>query len=538
MSEARTKARWRKRRIIYNNDGDDAVYARSELAHDHDVAESLAVRTSGELIDDFLDARSTPLIGSQVDSNWYASCMAGLYFSHRTKLGGFYGKEMPLELVEQYGRDTLQIQTDFSHEHGMEAFWSLRMNDGHDSYPPGARRWDYGLAPFKRDHPEFLMGEPDGSESGPWTTLDYSFPEVRDHVFSIIEEVACNYDVEGMEMDFLRSYPYFRSTRTMRPVEPEHLEMMTDLMRRVRHLADEVEAQRGRPLLLAARTPFSASDARFVGLDLERWLEEGLLDLLIPGGASESCMTESFAEIVALGHGHDVPVYPCIDWAFWSHWAFLGLSNGEHRDPADWLETLYGGQPDRLGKPSYIPTLNEWEGTRAAWRAAATNVFNAGADGLYIFNPALGEPEVWREIGELETMAGKDKLYGIDHFNGESSFEKVTEVVVQPGERLDLHFQVGENLSSNPISELRFRVHLWDLMAGDKLNVKLNGDELDGLVPGDPPQAESSSHWLECGVQPEQVRRGENQVEVLIDGRDESAKAPLMLDCVQLAVWY
>ena len=92
--------------------------------------------------------------------------------------------------------------------------------------------------------------------------------------------------------------------------------MMSDLVRRVRNLADEVGEQRGRPLLLAARTPFNAADARFIGVDLEQWLEEDLLDLLIPGGGSESSMSESFADIIGLGHRHHVPVYPCLDWAF------------------------------------------------------------------------------------------------------------------------------------------------------------------------------------------------------------------------------
>ena len=99
MNEARKQARWRKRRIIYNNDGDDAVFVRTGAELEHDSAEGLTVRTEGELIDDFLNARNTPLIGSQVDSNWYCSCMAGLTFSHQTKLGGFYGKEMPLERI-------------------------------------------------------------------------------------------------------------------------------------------------------------------------------------------------------------------------------------------------------------------------------------------------------------------------------------------------------------------------------------------------------------------------------------------------------
>jgi hypothetical protein len=536
MNEARKKARWRKRRIIYNNDGDDAVCARTGQEFEHDSAEGLTVRTEGELIDDFLNARNTPLIGSQVDSNWYCSCMAGLTFSHQTKLGGFYDQDMPPELIEKYGRDTLQIHTDFSHQHDMEVFWSLRMNDVHDATPPGLRRWNYGLAAFKRDHPEFLMGTPDDSEHAAWTSLDYSFPEVRDHVFSIIEEVAHNYDVDGVEMDFFRHYPYFRPTREMLPVEPQHLEMMTDLMRRVRKLADEVGTQRGRPLLLAARTPFNTADSRFIGVDLGRWLEEDLLDLLIPGGGSESSMSESFAEIVALGHRHDVPVYPCIDWAFWDYWTFLGHSRGRHRTRREWLETLYGGQPERLGKPSYIPVLNEWEGTRAAWRGAAMNLFNAGADGLYIFNPGLGKPEVWREIGDPEIMEGKDKLFGIDVFGGDSSFEHVPEVEIPREDSLGLHFQVGEDPNSNGISELRFRLHLWDVRAGE-IQVKLNGATLDDLALGEE-QHGSASLWLECQLKPEQVRMGENQVELLLQRRDEAAQTPATVDGVQLSMRY
>ena len=114
MGEKRRAARWRKRRIIYNNDGDNVIEARTGLKHDHDVAEALMIRKTGELLDDFLNARSTPLKGSQVDSNWYASCMAGLTFSHQTKLGGFIGKGIPQELVDKCGRDSLQVQVDFS----------------------------------------------------------------------------------------------------------------------------------------------------------------------------------------------------------------------------------------------------------------------------------------------------------------------------------------------------------------------------------------------------------------------------------------
>ncbi len=553
----RKAARWRKRRIIYNNDGDDVVEVRTGPHHRHDVEESLTTRSGGELIDDFLSTRSTPLVGSQVDSNWYSSCMAGLTFSHHTKLGGFYGKGIPQELVDKYGRDSLQIQVDFSHQNGMEAFWSLRMNDVHDSYPMGSRRWTYGLAPFKRDHPEYMMGEAEDWEKYPdsrkryWSALDFSFSEVREHYFSLIEEVAQNYDVEGIELDFLRAYPYFPPTMDMLPVKQQHLEMMTDLVRRVRNVANEVGQQRGRPLLLAARTPFKVEDARFIGLDLEKWLTEDLIDLLIPGGSAESEMTESYRQIVDLGHKYDVPVYPCISWGFWGHWAFLDLGAEEHRTSESWMKTLSRGQPGANKSTSRLVALNSWEGAPAAWRGAAMNLFNAGADGIYLFNPALAGPDgpdAWRGIGDPETMAGKDKIYGVDRFGGDSSFhygqgghwrKGVRELELKEGETVSVHFQVGEDVKSGNGSKLRFRLHVWDLANKDDLGVKLNNEPLDDLRPDAPaqiPSAGQSGQWLECRLDPAKVNRGENKVELVVRGRDGSMQTPPVLDAVQLHV--
>ena len=62
MNQARRDARWRKRRIIYNNDGDDVIQARTP----QETAQGLAERESGELIDDFVDEvgqrRGRPLL--------------------------------------------------------------------------------------------------------------------------------------------------------------------------------------------------------------------------------------------------------------------------------------------------------------------------------------------------------------------------------------------------------------------------------------------------------------------------------------------
>ena len=171
----------------------------------------------------------------------------------------------------------------------------------------------------------------------------------------------------------------------------------------------------------------------------------------------------------------------------------------------------------------------------ATWRAAATNLFNAGADGIYTFNGFFASPQVWREIGDPETMANKDKIFGVENFGGGSSFDQIREVALQPDAPFHAHFQVGEDLGPGTTAELRFRLHLWDIVEDDGIQVKLNDAVVEDLTPDAPLQAEPAGYWLECILQPEQVRRGENEVEVLLQRRGETAAA---MDGIQLSVRY
>jgi hypothetical protein len=541
MDAQRRAARWRTRRIIYNNDGDDV----REPQNHREYPWQFLNRSGGELREDFLDARSKPLLGTQVDSLWYSTCYNGLTFSHRTQLGDFLGTGVSQELVDVYGRDNLQIQTDYCHENGLESFWSLRMNDAHDSMPEGKRSAFHALAPFKRDHPHCMMGQPEDFEKCPspksqWTTLDFTFPEVREHVFMLVEEVCQGYDVDGVELDFYRAPIFFPPTMDGLPVDPQHVDMMTDLVRRIRIAVDEAGKQRGRPLLLAARVPLSVEDARFIGLDLSTWLAEDLVDLLVAGDDPNPTMIESFEGIVDLGHDHDVPVYPCIPWLFWHYWAFLDLAAHEHRTRDSWVQTLYYGDPKDVHKPCYIDVWNSWDGTAASLRGAATNLWNAGADGIYVFNAFCGpRVDAWQELGDPESMVNQDKVYGVDRFASEpGSHEAVRVVELGQGETVKASFQVGEDLTSGKIPRLRFRLHLWDVGADDEISVKLNDEPLDDLQTAGPTNTATGSQWLECQLDPSQVERGENRVEVSVTQRDASMQTPLLVDAVQLHVHY
>ena len=165
------------------------------------------------------------------------------------------------------------------------------------------------------------------------------------------------------------------------------------------------------------------------------------------------------------------------------------------------------------------------------------NLWNADPDGIYLFNGFHGAPiDVYREIGDLDTMANEDKIFGVDRFEGDSSFSDGREVELPQGEPVRTEFQVGEDIDSGAASELLFRLHFWDAAPKDEISVKLNHQSLDGLKPAGPEQ-ESDGQWLECLlVDPTQVARGHNKVELTVEKRDESMQTPLILDGVQLRV--
>ena len=111
------------------------------------------------------------------------------------------------------------------------------------------------------------------------------------------------------------------------------------------------------------------------------------------------------------------------------------------------------------------------------------------------------------------------------------------EVELPQGEPVTTEFQVGENIASGGASELLFRLHFWDSAPNDDISVNLNDRPLDRLEPAGPGK-EAGGQWLECRLDPEQVARGSNEIELTVGKRDETMPTPLILDGVQLRVQY
>lgn len=360
----RTQAANRPRHVIFNNDGNEPVrYAREA------TAEAL------------LGPRTAGLVGSRVNAIFYCTWSSGFsLFTHFTKVGqvftyreGYFAENRMADFVAR-GVDPLRVMTDFGRQHGIEVFWSLRVNDTHDasSAPYGAPLFQANR--FKVAHPEYLMGSATARPKvGSWSAVDFSHAEVRDLTFRFCEEVCREYDVAGIELDFFRHLYLFKSSSRGEACTPAELAQLTDLMRRIRTMTEQVGRERRRPFLVAVRVPDSVAYARHVGIDLERWLSEGLVDLLVVGGYVQLNPWETS---VALARRHGVKIYPSLD-------------ESRVRDDAS----------------------RELRMTNTATRGRVRNAWAAGVDGIYFFNRFNPADPAWRESADPQRTSRLDRDY-------------------------------------------------------------------------------------------------------------------------------
>ncbi len=355
----RAKLAARPHRVIFDNDGMDAQF--------------LSTHTPDAL----LDVRTRPLLKTGVTTVFYCSRSSPLgVFTHDTRVGevftsrvGRYHKNAAADFLAQ-GTDPLRIVADFCRGRGLEVFWTLRMNDCHDL----VHRPDHPYPAFsklKAAHLDWLMGRWDKRPPfGAWSAFDYARPEVRQLAVDCVAEVCRRYDVDGVHLDFFRHLNYFRDVCWGGRATAEELDLMTDVVRRIRRVTEQEGARRGRPILLAARVPDSLEYCRGIGLDVERWLKEGLLDLLIVG----EWRFNPWERSVALGHRYGVQV-------------IAGLSEARVRGE----------------RPPYRRQSD------ASYRGRAAAAWAAGCDGLYLFNLYDARREFLSQVQDPQRLRGLEQ---------------------------------------------------------------------------------------------------------------------------------
>ena len=479
----RARLAGKPRRLIMNNDGCDCLYFPRNLE---------------ATPENFLKLRTTNLAGSQVDSIAYCSISSGFgQFTHDTKAGAVlehspsdFGiapdkRNIARELIDR-GSDVLDVIETFCAANEVEFIWSMRMNDTHDVAHTSAK--PYFLFPkLKEAHPEWLVGdEVKKTPYGRWTSVNYALPEVRELAFRYLEEVCMNYDVDGVELDYFRHLCYFPSVANGGRASDGECAMVTDLMRRIRRMTEQVGLRRGRPILVSIRTPDSPELCRDMGLDIEQWMKEGLIDMYIPSGYFR---LHDWTRSVALSRKHGVKAVPCLTDA---------RVSGETRFR-------------RMALESY--------------RARAVNAWAAGADGLQLFNQFDPNSPVWRELGDPRALRFRDKLYFVTYTDGTANRwladgeRHRTRPLLSP--RYPMTLRVGRAGAATMVVNEDFaaaraagyrvdaslHIDLPDLAEAGLLEVSLNGKAL--------PEGRRAEGWIDFNVGDE-LRKGRNEIAVAL----------------------
>ena len=508
--------RSRQRRIIINDDG------------------WVEVPSGERTLENCLNQLFMGTVGTQVDS--YFLCVgitdeaAAVTHPDELQVGSsqnlwFPHRKLP-ESVDQLTRGYLRATRDA----GMEIFASFRMNDCHDSNAVQEGGWPGVTYPLKVQRPDLLLGENLQGSNYPhlfegestkgltgyplesvmswfFCGFDWAKDEVRQHFLDFILGYCRQYDYDGVELDYVRHPMFFRFGE-----ERQNLDTMTDFVRQVRQGLDAIGQERGKPYLLAARVLFLPEQSHRAGLDVERWLAEGLLDLLVISGG-KTPYSPRLKEYIDMAHRYGVPAYPVIS----------DISPG-----------MEGREPTQV-------------------RAMASDFWALGADGVYIFNyfgvaEGSEQQKYLQQLGDPDTLRGLDKRYQAD--TGFCWFPYAYEAV-PPQFPIGLIYgtpiemvvgdDVQEAARQRLLAEMRLQVRVSNVDEGEGIQIVIN----DTPVPQTNIQR-AAPDAFEARVEAPPLRRGINQVVVLpgpgavarVQNREGTAPLPATVDRVELAVDY
>lgn len=414
----------------------------------------------------------------------------------------------------EVGFDPFHALIERLHEVGKQAFLKIRLNDAHVNY-----FWfDLGgsrarATRFQLSHPEYMLGYRDQNRApGPPCSLvmDFARQEVRAQRLAVIEEIGQRYDLDGLELNFCRTLHLFKEGEV-----EEGRELMTGFMRQVKAALDRIGRQRGRPIKVIARfhvrhqLPNADPMEYEEGVDILRWMQEGLVDLAVP-----------VVPVGSVEGGYYVQQYiqaargtPCE--------VFVGIRNANHDD---------------MG---YGPI------TREVLRAALCSYARTGADGVYVWWPRI-DPEhanwgMLREGRDPAAMARGDKHYIVS---------RTLPLALQLGQNKVL-FEVADDLAAaaaeDALEEVRLRLRILHLGTGDKLHFALNGRPLppEALIPPAYPSIQYVFGCLTLRLAGDPLPvQGENELTIAVRARDPEAAArrkdcrDLLLDNLEVLIRY
>ena len=281
--------------VVFNDDADLAF-----VVPDRAKSEELLRANVGALAD-------TP-----VKTFVYCVGMGGDLLYYNTRVASRVGwrkapDETPGSLMEKRmenarvclaaGADAVRTAGEAAKRLGLRFIPSLRMNDAHfmanpDQHSMTSEFW------FKHRAEFTIKDSPLALQPAYGNLLDFTHAAVRQlRLDTVLEVLERNHDlVDGFELDFNRFQVFFPKGRAATGAP-----LITELVRRVRARLDELALTEKRPMYLFVRVPPGVDDCTTAGLEIERWMNEGLVDLVSPAQIMTLAGDMPIAELVAPG---------------------------------------------------------------------------------------------------------------------------------------------------------------------------------------------------------------------------------------------
>ena len=375
------------------------------------------------------------------------------------------------EELKELGTDALQEVIKFGHAHNQEVFFGFRVNDTHDChYRPENDCKFFNEWKRARRHYLFCEDHTQNMVHGSWSCVDFAHPEVRRKQIDMVQAVVDKYDIDGIEFDFSRYLPKFKRVAAGDEANQTERDQLTGMFREIRRVVDRKGRERGRPILISMQLPDSVGYCRANGIDLEVWLEEGLLDIM---ALPDSFRLNTYADGAALAHKYGRLYYAQLGYP----WPF----EREER----------GTSMSRLQAPSYY--------------ARALAALESGADGLLYAN--ITEPGGVRNLmkSDVEWLKKQDKRYfitdiGWDNIEGALAsgerYNNLPQIMwrprprfITPGVAQEFILEIGDDLealaAAGKYPEVTALVDLASGHMGGKLSIASNGLEWPRVATGE-----------------------------------------------------
>ena len=517
-----------KYQLIYNWDGNPHAYSAYPQS-----------------MDEFLDKVFGPIENTQVDTLFW--CVGEHQAKWESKILPVVGEhtgriyehahaynfnENILAMIER-GEDPHKEMIKRARELGLRIFASVRMNDNHF----GGAGIDQlktlhhsELTKFRIDNPELLLGD----QTSEWFQLSWNFEheKVRKHKMDHVKEVCELYDWDGIELDWQRHPFHFPKGYGYRLRY-----LLTDFHKRIKDLASDLSKTRNKDFSIAARVAPTLHISKWLGYDVNAWVDDELIDLLIPAGAAHTDPSINVEEYLELTRENSVKLFPCLD-ARVDGWDFQNYAGPE--------------------APKYKDSLRT--------RAVAYNYLNSGVDGLYLYNwPANRESRrsLLNEIATIDSLKDKDKIYAATHrydpqtgeWRGAFTYDRVWGDVpvkldktfsgIGPEIRITLHDQFASDSQPNILLRLR----LEEYSQGDNVKIFWDGNLLDNVeleyqlqedAQGNPFGGQiydwSSAVWLSAVLSQSIADVGSHRIMVSLEKRNAQVKSDVVLTNVEIVV--